>query len=172
MTVLNLGHVGLTCYDLDRSEEFYSEIFSFQAFFRVRRTAPWLAAQVGYKNADVEFCHMRHPSAGIHLELLKYHAPAGHTLPDDSFHPGHVHFNLWVDDVEAYARRLNNYFRSHQSDPTNRARFAPCPLDIEASTISDGPQKGGKGYYIRDPDGHTIELWQQAPSLEGQAFGR
>jgi catechol 2,3-dioxygenase-like lactoylglutathione lyase family enzyme len=170
MTVLRLGHIGLTCSDLARSRAFYEKLFGFEEFFSIRRTTPWLAAQVGYPDADVEFCHLK-GAGGLHLELLKYHHPhSTNPIPDDTYRPGNVHFNLWVDDIENLTNRIQAYILT-MPEP-GLARFAPGPLDIEASTITDGPQKGGKGYYMRDPDGHTIELWQPAPAADAQWFGR
>jgi len=170
MTVLRLGHIGLTCSDIDRSKRFYEALFGFEEFFRISRKTPWLAAQVGYERAHIEFCHMRGAN-GLHLELLEYRNPyATNPIPDDTYRPGNTHFNLWVDDIEALTERVRAYVAA-MPDP-GLARFAPEPLDIEASTITDGPQKSGKGYYMRDPDGHTIELWQPAQTEAAQGFGR
>lgn len=159
---MRLGHIGLTCADLDRSERFYRDLFGFETFFRIRRKTPWLAAQVGYQDADIEFCHMRGCN-GLHLELLKYWSPSSsETLFDETFVPGNVHFNIWVEDAQAMAHSVAIWLAKNP-DLRGKARFAPKDLDIEASTITDGPQKGGKGYYMRDPDGHTIEAWEPAP---------
>lgn len=164
---MRLGHIGLTVSDLERAERFYRDIFGFETFFKIRRNTPWLAAQVGYEDADIEFCHMR-GADGLHLELLKYWRPwDGVTIPDATYCPGNVHFNIWVEDAHAMAEKVLAHINGMAD--RGRARFAPQPLDIEASTISDGPQKGGKGFYMRDPDGHTIEIWQPAP---GTSFGK
>lgn len=169
MNIIKLGHVGLTVSNLERARDFYRDLFGFEEFFRITRNTAWLAAQVGYPDARIEFCHMR--GAGLHLELLKYWHPFDAApIPDDTFRPGNAHVNFWVEDVTALAGRIREYI-SRMNDP-GMARFAPDPLDIEASAITDGPQAGGKGFYMRDPDGHTIELWQQAPSQAAQGFGR
>lgn len=168
MTAQRLGHVGMTVADLSRSKKFYSEIFGFEPFFEIRRKTLWLAAQVGYQNADIEFCHMR-GAGGMHLELLQYHNPmASFSLPDNTWIPGNVHVNFWVESAQSVAAKVAIWW-SDNSEIRGMSRFAPHPLDIEASTITDGPQKGGKGFYMRDPDGHTIEVWQTAP---GATFGK
>lgn len=164
---MRLGHIGMTVADLDRSERFYGDLFGFKTFFRIRRKTPWLDAQVGYKDADVEFCHMRGLD-GLHLELLKYWHPfAADPLADDTYRPGNVHMNIWVESAPDKAIDIENWMTL--APDIGLARFAPEPLDIEASTITDGPQKGGKGFYMRDPDGHTIEIWQPPP---GSKFGK
>lgn len=165
VTAIKCGHIGLTCADLERSKSFFSEIFGFQPFFEIRRKTPWLAAQVGYQDADISFCHMR-GAGGMHLELLKYHNPiCSVALFDDTYIPGNMHLNVWVESAEATAELVRQWYgqRLATMRPIGLTRFAPDPLDIEASTITDGPQKGGKGFYMRDPDGHTIEVWQPAP---------
>lgn len=167
--ILKLGHVGLTVSDLDRAKRFYCMIFGFEEFFRVRRRAPWLAAQVGYEDADIEFCHLRHPTAGIHIELLKYNHPSStNPLPDDTYRPGSVHVNLWVDDVRAIVNALASYVDADLGLMGCRHKI----LDIDATTITEGPQAGGKGFYLRDPDGHTIEVWQPAKTAAAQGFGK
>lgn len=166
---MRLGHIGLTCADLDRSEKFYRELFGFETFFRIRRNTPWLAAQVGYPDADIEFCHMR-GCDGLHLELLQYHWPLKEfPLDDNTYRPGNVHINIWVEDAQGMADKVSAWRRVSTPEEIGLSCFAPKPLNIEASTITDGPQKGGKGFYMRDPDGHTIEIWQPAP---GNAFGK
>lgn len=160
---MRLAHIGLTCADLDRSEKFYSDLFGFKTFFRIRRQANWLDARVGYKDTDIEFCHMRGLD-GLHLELLKYWNPSsGLQLYEGTYMPGHMHFSIEVDNAHETACRVIDWMHVNNK---GSARFAPQPLDIEASEIPDGPQKGGKGFYMRDPDGHSIEITQAAPKAE------
>jgi len=161
---MRIGHLGLTVLNLDRSEAFYRDVFDFATFFRIRRTAevPWLAAQTGYPDADIEFCHMR--GHGLHLELLQYHEPFQPAwLPEDSCRPGHMHVNFTVDDLEALTTRVREYIVTHR-DPADCTKFVGHAGRLVDTMITDGPQTGGKGYYMRDPDGHTIELWQPAPT--------
>jgi catechol 2,3-dioxygenase-like lactoylglutathione lyase family enzyme len=173
---MRLGHVGYTVSDLDRSERFYSELFGFKTFFRIRRKTPWLDAQVGYRNADIEFCHMRGLD-GLHLELLKYwHPNTDIPLMDATYFPGSVHMNVWVDDASGFLARACDWMQTNQ-DATGMCKvpsifnglYSDGNEMVKASTITDGPQKGGKGFYMRDPDGHTIEIWQPPP---GSKFGK
>ena len=132
---MRFGHVGLTVSELDKSVKFY-EGLGFKTFFRIRRKdAPWLDARVGIKNLDIEFCHMQNEE-GVYIELLKYwcHADA---LPNLSFpcFSGHMHFSLIVADPQKYSGE-----------------------SIENTRIPDGPNAGKRGFYMQDPDGHTIEI--------------
>ena len=169
-TIIRCGHIGLTVAVLDRSRDFYRDLFEFEEFFRVRRTEPWIGAQVGYMDADIEFCHMRGPG-GMHLELLQYRKPfSSKPIPDDTYRAGSTHINFWVDDIYAMVEKVEKYIE--RMEFPGQARFAPHPLDVEATTITSGPQTGGKGFYMRDPDGHTLELWQPAKTPIAQGFGR
>ncbi len=171
---MRVGHIGMTVLDLDRAEAFYRDVFGFATFFRIRRdaTVPWLAAQTGYPYTDIEFCHMR--GHGLHLELLQYHHPRDPTpLPEDTYRPGSMHVNFCVDDIVDVTARLAAYIDATIRDASNRTRFAGDAHDLDATMITDGPQTGGKGYYLRDPDGHTLEIWQPAPAAQfGVSPGR
>lgn len=164
-----LGHVGYTVRDLDRSIAFY-EIFGFELFFRVERSAPWLADTVGYDGAKIEFAHMRLPS-GMHLELLEYKNPTGQLdLPDDTWRVGNSHFCLWVEDIKATHARLVAFLRSEHAQ-IGKARIVAKVDEAKGGVeLTEGPQAGGIGFYMRDPDGHTIEIWQ--PAKSGQGFGQ
>ena len=169
-----LGHIGLTVADLERSERFYSEVFEFKAFFKIRRqSTDWLAAQVGYFTADIEFCHMRHEAAGLHLELCKYHAPtAYYPKNDDTYVPGASHINFWVSDAAAATERIRTYLETGGARSIGQARFMGEANNLSATMITDGPQAGGRGYYMRDPDGHTIEIWEPAKTQAASSFGK
>ena len=158
---MRFGHIGLTCADLERSKSFFSVIFGFEPFFEVRRKTPWLAAQVGYPDADISFCHMR-GAGGIHLELLQYHHPeCTMAVDDETYQWGNMHMCLLVEDAQALADRAEEWMKAATATTIGLARFAPDPLDIEATTVPDGPNKGDKGFYMRDPDGHSIEVIQK-----------
>ena len=170
MRVVRLGHIGLTVADLDRSAQFYSELFGFREFFRVTRDQLWIEAQTGYPGAVMEFLHMQH-ECGLHLELCKYHNPCnGKQLPDDTFHPGRPHINLWVDDVGEITQKIREYLTRPGIDQGS-SKFAGYASNLWATAITEGPQRGGVGYYMRDPDGHTIEVWQPAKTKEATGFG-
>jgi len=172
--ILRLGHLGLTVSDLERARSFYCDLFGFEEFFRVRRKTPWIAAQVGYLDADIEFCHLRHPGIGLHLELCKYRSPrSAKRLDGETYVPGAAHFNLWVDDVGDLLEKIRAYIQTMPSPGLARVQRLPDRrFDLEATTITEGPQTGGKGVYVRTPDGHTIEIWQPAKTEEAQRFGK
>lgn len=156
--------------DLDRSARFYSDIFGFSEFFRVTRDQLWIEAQTGYPGCVIEFLHMKH-ECGLHLELLKYHKPTHESyVEDDTYKPGSSHFNLWVDDVYRITNKIREYITRPGLD-VGLATFAGYANRLELTEITEGPQRGGRGYYMRDPDGHTIEVWQQAKTPEAQGFG-
>lgn len=168
---VRLGHIGLTVSNLDRSVYFYQSLFGFVPFFRVRRGpyTSWLSAAVGYPGTDIEFCHLR-GTDGLHLELLKYHWPTGMGLSSSfsSYCTGHMHFTLVIDSgIEDLTEEIAVYIREvARNDAGNSTRFFGHADDLDSTMITDGPQKGGKGYYLRDPDNHTVEIWQPATGVK------
>ena len=167
---MKFGHVGITVQDLDRSVSFYSEVFGFEEFFRVTRETDWIAETVGYARAKLEFSHMRGAS-GMHLELIKYHIPEGEPLGwgdcRGSHIPGASHMCLWVEDAEAVAKKVYDWIHGRPPSEDGRPLLKSWKQTVE---IPEGPQKGGKGFYMRDPDGFTVEVWQ--PSPMGAGFGQ
>lgn len=138
---MKFGHIGLTVASLSRSKAFYEKL-GFKERLHIRRSrAPWLDSRVGVKDLDIEFTHMENEN-GVKIELLKYHSPK--CLPSwaEPPAPGHSHFSLVVDDASKYGL-----------------------LDNQDTAIPDGPQKGMRGFYMRDPDGHTIEIMEEASGL-------
>jgi lactoylglutathione lyase len=130
------NHTGLVVTDLERSKQFYQEVFGFKSWYEItppdEATAklsgltPPLGVTASYMTLD-----------GFVLELLNYSAP-GATAPFRSRtmnEPGLTHLSISVDDVRATAERA----AEHGGQV------------IEESDI-------GAAVFVRDPDGQLIEL--------------
>ena len=144
-------YVGLRVRSLDRSVRFYRTL-GFRPTIR-RRTA------LG------EFAQLEHPVHRFTLEL-------NHLRPGSRFYEPYAkgsemdHVGFWVDDVDAWARRLC------------RAGGKVClpPFDT-GIVIPPRPTFGGRASYVADPDGIWIELMgprkrrtnPQRPSRAGRA---
>ena len=144
-------YVGLRVRSLDRSVRFYRTL-GFRPTIR-RRTA------LG------EFAQLEHPVHRFTLEL-------NHFRPGGPFYEPYEkgseldHVGFWVDDVDAWARRLC------------RAGGKVClpPFDT-GIVIPPRPTFGGRASYVADPDGIWIELMgprkrrtnPQRPSRAGRA---
>jgi catechol 2,3-dioxygenase-like lactoylglutathione lyase family enzyme len=92
---------------------------------------------------------------GFNFELLEYQEPRGERRAREPNHAGSAHLCFVADDLEAEYERLKAlgvHFRT---------RGGP-------QTVEGGPNDGGKGLYLEDPDGNAVEVIQLArPWPEG-----
>ena len=87
------------------------------------------------------------PGSTHHVELFEYVAPPGLPCRPRPCDPGSAHLSLLVDDLPGIYEKL-------KAD----VGFVSAPVRIEA-----GPNRGGYGAYLRDPNGILIELFQPPP---------
>jgi catechol 2,3-dioxygenase-like lactoylglutathione lyase family enzyme len=100
---------------------------------------------VGFPGAVVKAALLRLPGSTYHVELFQYLQPVGESHRPRPCDPGSCHLSLLADDLPALYQQL----RARGAD------FASEPVLIEA-----GPNRGGYGVYLRDPNGILIELFQ------------
>ena len=81
------------------------------------------------------------------LELIQYVSPVGEPMDMETYRPGNVHLALVVDDLRGTIARLEEY--------------GGKPRSPEPIAIPSGPNKGKEVIYLRDPDGITLELFQE-----------
>lgn len=140
--VLSANHTSFTVSSLDRTLAFFTECLGFQLLSRAPRDPKVVERITGVEGADMEIAFVRGP--GQVVELIEYKAPASkgrvNSRPCDT---GFAHLALNVDDVDA-------------------AIAAAVPYGVVAInppiTIDQGPNKGKKVVYLRDPDGVTLEF--------------
>lgn len=125
------AHVGLTCQDQNKTEQFYCRHFGFE---RAR------AFDIGN---DTQIIFLK--SGGTYLELFKADAPRPSPAPtaDGPHHPGLRHLAFHVDDVD---RKL--------ADMGKDAVITLGPLRFDSFI------PGWKSVWVADPDGNIIELSQ------------
>ena len=142
----SVQHAGLTVRDLDRALAFYTDALGMAPVMEVqeRRGGYW-SEIVGYPDLDVRFVHVAFPGDDARLELVEYRTPPARGDAGEPRDVGVTHVCLVVDDVAALAERLE---------------AAGAPLYSPPVTVTEGPNTGGVGLYVRDPDGITIELFQ------------
>jgi catechol 2,3-dioxygenase-like lactoylglutathione lyase family enzyme len=145
--VTGVDHVGLTVTDLDRSVRFYTEVLECTVAFQQEKKGGYLAAIVGYPDADVRMAHLQPPGGGQRIELFEYRTPRTASRDLEPRNLGNAHICFLVEDASAiYARLLEH----------DVAVFSP-PVEVDT-----GVNKGGFALYVRDPDGITVELFQRA----------
>ena len=140
--VLGTNHTSFTVTDLDRTVGFFRDCLGFQLLNRAPRDPEIVSKITGVEGADMEIAFLRGP--GCTIELIEYKAPADRgrveARPCDA---GFAHMAFDVDDVDAAIAEA----KKHRVEPI----APPVP-------INDGPNKGRRVVYLRDPDGVTIEF--------------
>jgi len=138
-----LHHTGLTVADLDRSLHFWRDAMGMEVVFQQEKAGGYLEAIVGEPGAHVRMAHLAFGGEGPRIELFQYLAPSGgqHRLrPADV---GFAHVCVACDDLDERLERLV------------AAGGTPFSEPVEVDT---GVNKGGRSVYLRDPDGHVVEL--------------
>jgi lactoylglutathione lyase len=141
----SLHHTGLTVRDLPRSLAFYRDVLGMEVLFEQEKEGGYLAAIVGYPDAHVRMAHLAFPGDDHRLELFEYVAPEPRGEPGEPRDVGITHVCLRVDDVDALVDRLQRA----------GATFFSAPVVVDT-----GANAGGRGVYLRDPEGVILELFQ------------
>ena len=141
----SLHHTGLTVRDLPRSLAFYRDVLGMEVLFEQEKEGGYLAAIVGYPDAHVRMAHLAFPGDDHRLELFEYVAPEPRGEPGEPRDVGITHVCLRVDDVDALVDRLQRA----------GAAFFSAPVVVDT-----GANAGGRGVYLRDPEGVILELFQ------------
>ena len=140
--VLGTNHTSFTVSSLDHTIGFFRDCLGFQVLNRAPRDPEIVSKITGVEGADMEIAFLRGP--GCTIELIEYKAPADRrrveARPCDA---GFAHMAFDVDDVDAAIAEA----KKHRVEPI----APPVP-------INDGPNKGRRVVYLRDPDGVTIEF--------------
>jgi catechol 2,3-dioxygenase-like lactoylglutathione lyase family enzyme len=140
-----LHHTGLTVTDLDASLAFYRDVVGFELVFTQEKRGGYLAEIVGYPDAHIRMAQLALPESGHRLELFEYLTPEPVRRRGEPRHVGLTHVCLVVEDVDEAMERLV---------------AGGAQADAPAARIDTGANAGGRGVYVRDPDGIVIELFQ------------
>lgn len=146
ITPNRIHHTGFTVSSLDRSLDFYCGALGCEVVARQDISGGYLAAIVGYPDADIRNAHIRLPGTDHVIELFEYVAPSGARPKLEPSNVGNAHLCFVVDDLTAIYDRLRE---------TEACSFVSGPV-----TIDRGFNTGGAGLYLRDPDGIVVELFQ------------
>jgi catechol 2,3-dioxygenase-like lactoylglutathione lyase family enzyme len=145
----HLHHVGFTVSDMDRSVAWYTRFLEAAPTLRDVWDVDYIGEMVGIPGCVMECAYFRLPGGQGMLELVRYIEPSSGVADMATSTIGNGHLCLAVEDIHAEYERLRAFveFRS------------PQPIEIPW-----GPNKGGWGAYLRDPDGITIQLMQPPPA--------
>lgn len=145
VNVTSVGHTGITVSDLDRAIMFYRDILGLPVSDKVQAAGEFLEKVTGVPGAVVEACFVRAPNHII--ELVSYLKPDGRgrsTLR--ACDAGAIHIALKVKDIAQVVVAIR------------RGGFETLsPVQI----LPEGPLKGIKVVYARDPDGVVLEILEE-----------
>jgi catechol 2,3-dioxygenase-like lactoylglutathione lyase family enzyme len=151
--VTGIGHIGLTVTDLERSIAFYTEVLECEVVMRQEKKGGYLAAIVGYPEADVKMAHLTLPGSAHKLELFEYRVPRSAPRDLEPRNVGNAHICFVVRNLDQlYARLVARGVNT----------FSP-PVEIDT-----GVNRGGVGLYLCDPDGITVEVFQLPSQQEDE----
>jgi catechol 2,3-dioxygenase-like lactoylglutathione lyase family enzyme len=147
--ITGIHHFSIACSDADRSLAFYRDLFGLQLVSdREVEAGGFVEKVTGVAGARVRIVHLS--GHGANLELLEYAEPRGDTRAREPNHAGSAHVCFTTDDLQEVCTSLASQgvkIRSRDGAPV---------------TVVGGPNDGGKGLYVEDPDGNAIEIIELA----------
>lgn len=147
MNIIGAHHTSYTVANLTRSLEFYVGLLGCEVLWQRRIDNQYFRDIVDFPDCVVEAAHLRIPGSEHVIELFEYVAPEGVVADVRTNNVGSSHMAFLVDDLRAAYEELR----------TKGVVFRSPPVEITA-----GANKGAWGAYIEDPDGISMELFQQA----------
>jgi catechol 2,3-dioxygenase-like lactoylglutathione lyase family enzyme len=143
--IVGVHHTSFTVADLDRSVAFFRDRLGLELLFVREVRDDYFGRIVGLPGSVVRAALLRLPGSAHHVELFQYLHPPGEEHSPRPCDPGSTHLSFLVDDLPALHRQL----------AAQGVVFVGDPVQITA-----GPNRGGYGAYLRDPNGILIELFQ------------
>ena len=144
-----LHHTGLTVSDLERSLHFWRDAMGMEELFQQEKEGGYLEAIVREPGAHVRMAHLAFGGEGPRIELFQYLAPSGGQHLSRPADQGFVHVCIACEDLDERMKRLVAAGGTPFSEPV---------------VIDTGVNRGGRGVYLRDPDGHVVELSERLPA--------
>lgn len=147
MTITGFHHFSIACSDTERSIAFYRDRFGMEVVADREVPADGFVAQItGTPGAHVRIVHLS--GYGVNFELLEYIAPRGDRRAPYLNNAGSAHLCFLTDDLDGFCAELK------EAGVTIRS------MGAEPITTVGGPNAGGKGLYVEDPDGNAVEIIQ------------
>ena len=139
--ITGFNHTSFTVTDMDRAVRFWTGALGFEARSVSPRSGEWQAKVTGVPGAGLLVAHLF--GHGTHIEFIQYTSGAGAARRIDPNMACAAHICLEVSDIEETWATLIEAGASSQGEVTE---------------VDNGPVKGLKAGYLRDPGGIIIEL--------------
>jgi catechol 2,3-dioxygenase-like lactoylglutathione lyase family enzyme len=144
-TLSGIQHVGIPVASMERSLQFYRDVFGLEADFVAEGSGEELSQAVGVDDAVLAFAFIR--IGDDILELLEYSNPRGRPHDRRNCDVGAVHIAFEVPDIDGAYEELQD----------KGIEFNAPPIKID-----EGPLAGCAFAYFNDPDGVQLEIFQTA----------
>jgi catechol 2,3-dioxygenase-like lactoylglutathione lyase family enzyme len=142
-----LHHAGMTVSDLDRALAFWRDALGMETVVDQESRGGYFEAIVGERDVVVRTHHLAFGGEGARVELFQFLSPAGgrhQTRPADV---GFAHVCVAVESgLDELLARL--------------VAAGGRPVTAAPVAIDRGANAGGRALYVRDPDGHVLELFE------------
>jgi len=132
-----VSHTGITVLNLERSIRFYEEL-GLDLLWKKERGEPFIGEIIGFEGAQLCIAHLGIEGQGEVLELLEYIIPGGEPCLAQTNQPGSAHICFEV---------------------SRDFKMPSDALMVGTAIIPDGPMRGARASYYRDPDGFTVEIF-------------
>ena len=137
-------HTGLTVSNIERSLAFWCDALGMQVVLQQDRQGGSFEQIVGEHGVDVRTAQLAFGDAGPRIELFEFRSPRGGRVALRTADVGFSHVCVACDDVDGLLERLVAAGGEAVSEPVD---------------VDTGANAGGRGVYVRDPDGHVLELF-------------
>lgn len=145
--IVGIHHTALTVSDMERSLAFYRDLFGLDVQSDREVERDYVEQITGVPGAHQRLVHLW--GYGQRVELIEYKAPRGEPRARRLQDAGSAHVCFISDDLDAEVERLR----------AAGVTFRSLPV-----TTTSGPNLGGRGIYVEDPDGNACEVVQLAPA--------
>jgi catechol 2,3-dioxygenase-like lactoylglutathione lyase family enzyme len=148
--VTRIHHTGLTVSSLERALAFWSDALGLQVVLQQEKQGGYFEAIVGEHGVEVRVAQLA-DGEGARIELFEFRAPRGGHVALRTADVGFAHVCVTCDDIEALLARLVGAGGEAVSEPV---------------AVDSGANAGGRAVYVRDPDGHVVELFTPPPRAQ------
>jgi MIP family channel proteins len=149
--VREVGAIGLTVSEMERSVAFYRDILGFEKMSDTGVAGPAYERLMSLAGVRARVVSMR--LGAERIELTEFLAPRGRTAPADS-----QSNDAWFQHVAIITNDIEQgylWLRRHDVQ-----QVSPAPQRLP----DWNPKAGGiKAFYFRDPDGHPLEILEFPP---------
>jgi catechol 2,3-dioxygenase-like lactoylglutathione lyase family enzyme len=145
-----IHHTGLTVSDLERALVFWRDGLGMAVVMAQEKQGGYMEQVTQEPAAHVRMAHLAFAADGPRIELFQYLAPPGGRHVSRPADAGFVHVCILVDEIEPVLTRL---------EAAGGRALGPV------ADVDTGANRGGRCVYVRDPDGHVVELFSKAPTI-------